>query len=114
MILFLLLIFSVPSFAIAPLAPEECPLAPPTSDPAFCESFKSIAFCHCKIDSPNKSICGSVKKIYDVMLATFHTQERACKYQADNGSEKRATSQECMADWDCYWKGGASCYRRCE
>ena len=99
-IVFFMCIFSLSCFA-------DCAKAPDPSDPNFCSAFKPIAVCHCMADGhlPEK-LCPNGKVIHQRMIAAFGTQDAACLWQERNGSEKKATYQECMDDWNCYMKGG--------
>lgn len=102
----IILLFSFSCFA-------DCNEAPSTTDPTFCKKFEEIAICHCKVDGKGRIPCPNAKDIYKKMLGTFGTQQNACDYQALKGSEIRATSAQCMKDWDCYRLGAGQCYAKC-
>lgn len=121
----LLCALSIPSFAttdiITPFvspssAPTECAEAPPTTDPTFCTKFKSIAKCHCMADGGLPAgMCQDMNTIYNRMIAAFGTQDKACHWQAESGSEIREKDPSlCVADWDCYRKGTGACYKKCQ
>lgn len=97
-------------FAANPVILEECGKVTDRTASTFCGEFKDIAHCHCRADSGNRlpdDKCYQTKTfVYPNMLATFGSQDAACRWQAEHGSEKRAKYQECMDDWNCYMKGG--------
>ncbi len=90
-----------------------CDNAPPTTDPTFCAKFKEIALCHCKVDAPKGTPCTDVGFIYRLMVMTYGSQDAACKYAAQHGSEKRTTADQCNKDWNCYRLGAGDCNKKC-
>lgn len=84
---------------------KACAQAAPTTSPAFCASFKTIAKCQCEQLSPRKEICNDMTMIYKIMMATFGQDlGRACKYQQDK--QGGTDPQTCINDWNCYLNGG--------
>lgn len=90
-IVFLNLIF-IKSFA--------CPQALPIDDPGFCQSFAEVARCYCQSQGLPARMCSNVQLIYNRMISTFGSIERACRYQKEN------TYQNCIDDWECFLHGG--------
>jgi hypothetical protein len=99
-----LCIFSLSCFAssnITHYSLHACSIAPPTTDPTFCSAFKKIAQCHCQEDGHLPAgMCQDMNTIYSRMIATFGSQDAACRWQKDT------PYQECMDDWNCYRLGG--------
>lgn len=89
-------LLSIPSFALT----LSCPQAVPTNNPAFCQSFKQVAECHCVEAGLPKGMCNNMKTIYQRMIGIYGTVERACKNQHDT------STQNCIDDWKCYRNGG--------
>ena len=52
-----------------------CPKAAATNDPNFCNSFKSVAICHCIESGIPAGKCQSMQYIYDLMIARFNQYE---------------------------------------
>jgi hypothetical protein len=77
-----------------------CPATPPYDSPQYCTSFENIARCYCMNSGLSAKICNDVHLIYDRMVATFGSLDRACKFQ------KNSSYQQCMDSWICYLKGG--------
>ena len=101
-VLLFMLGFSFSCFAL-----EYCNKAPDITDPTFCSEFSKIAICHCMADGRlPPELCPSAQEVYKRMIATFGSQDKACRWQEKNGSPERTTYQECMDDWNCYMKGG--------
>lgn len=99
---FALAIFNLNSFA------EDCSRALPPHAREFCGTFEKSAQCYCRKKSkglPNVK-CDTMENIYDKMISTFHSLERACDFQKD------VSSQECVDSWNCYRKGGSTSYGR--
>jgi hypothetical protein len=93
--------FSLPAFSFNnPLAYLNCPQASSTDDPAFCASFKTSAICHCVASGLPSGMCQSIKRIHDLMLARYGSEQRACENQHDT------STQNCLDDWQCYHVGG--------
>lgn len=78
-----------------------CPQAVHTSHPHFCDSFHSVAQCHCA-DSLPHSMCKDMQKLYARMISMFGSVERACRFQQDT------STQNCIDDWKCYREGGVN------
>lgn len=91
-------LFSISCFAELP--PAACPQALPTDTAAFCSSFKLAATCHCTAKGLPASFCDDLDRLYNRMIATFGSLERACEYQKDT------TKQICIDDWKCWREGG--------
>lgn len=85
-------LFSISSFAA-------CTNALPTNNPGFCASFKVAATCYCVAKGLPAGMCQDMKVLYNRMVGTFGTLDRACAYQ--NNTSK----QECIDDWNCYLGG---------
>ncbi len=77
-----------------------CPQALPADDIGFCKSFQAVAQCHCQSSGLPAKMCSNVSQVYQRMISTFGSIERACKYQKDTSYEN------CMQDWKCYLYGG--------
>jgi hypothetical protein len=80
-----------------------CGQALPANDPGFCGSFQSVAVCHCINESGlGEKVCKhmSMDTLYNLMIAKYKTQQKACDLQHDT------TPQTCMDDWNCYRLGG--------
>jgi hypothetical protein len=77
-----------------------CPAALSPNTPGFCESFKSVARCHCTASGLPGGMCTNMKLLYNRMISTFGTLQRACEYQRDT------TVQACLEAWNCYRSGG--------
>lgn len=99
------LCFSVSSFAATSQA-EYCVKADRTTGD-FCATFTQGAQCHCREDGhlPGQ-LCTDMNLIYERMVKTFKTQQRACDWQAANAVPERTTSKDCMDDWNCFRNGG--------
>ena len=76
-----------------------CPSALPTDDAAFCSSFTAAAICYCTAALP-AAMCQDMNVLYQRMLITFGSLERACEYQ------KYTDKQNCIDNWNCYLHGG--------
>lgn len=83
-------------FANAP----HCPNALPTNDANFCPTFKAAAKCHCMNSGLPGKMCDNMKMLYKRLMDVFHSLDRVCE------SQKYATKQQCMDDWNCYRLGG--------
>ncbi len=79
-----------------------CPKAEPASSPNFCASFKAAAECHCRASGLRPEMCVNYNSIYQRMIVTFGSLQRACEYQHDT------STQECMNDWNCFRSGGVT------
>lgn len=77
-----------------------CPASSPTSSPDFCASFRYAARCHCVALGVPARLCGDVNNIYRMMVARYHSVDRACASQHDT------SMQSCMDDWGCFLAGG--------
>lgn len=96
------LIFSAVCLAFSFSSNAACPQAAPVNSDAFCYSFQSVAECHCKASGLPKKMCDNIPLVYQRMISTFGTIERACRYQ------KETSFQNCMNDWQCYLNGGTT------
>lgn len=96
---FILVTFFWSLSAFAESIHSNCPLALPSSDPNFCESFKSVAMCHCTEALP-PGMCQDMATLYNRMIAKFKSLDKACEFQQDT------SKQTCMDDWNCYLSGG--------
>lgn len=91
-----------PSLA-APL-PEKmilqvCQRAVPTSDPAFCTSFKASAYCHCHDEHGMPPIlCNDMGRLLQIMILTYGSLSNACSPRV----QKDVPQQECIDDWNYY------------
>ena len=85
-------LFSIKSFA--------CAQALPVDDPGFCQSFSDVARCYCQSQGLPARMCANVQLIYNRMISTFGSIDRACRYQKEN------TYQNCLDDWQCFLHGG--------
>lgn len=79
-----------------------CPQAVAIDDPGFCQSFAQVAQCHCQSSGLPARMCNNVQLVYQRMISTFGSIERACNYQKDT------SYQNCIADWKCYLSGGST------
>ena len=77
---------------------SNCPQAKPLTDPAFCASFKSVAYCHCTEHGMAPAACNDMKRIYDAMMLMYHTLEKACSRQVQQDTDP----QTCINDWNYY------------
>ncbi len=75
---------------------SSCPQAVSTTDGGFCASFKSVASCQCVERGMPSKACQSMDLLYNAMIATYKTVERACANQHDT------STQNCIDDWKCY------------
>lgn len=74
-----------------------CEHAVPVSNPSFCNSFKSVAYCHCHDEhGMPPAACSDMNRIYEIMIATYHSLQGACSAQHDS------SQQECIDDWNFY------------
>jgi hypothetical protein len=80
---------------------SSCPQALAIDDPGFCQSFSQVAQCHCQSSGLPARMCSNVQLVYQRMISTFGSVERACKYQKDTSYDI------CMQDWQCYLNGGS-------
>lgn len=92
-------IYVVTFFSTAQAA---CAIAAPTSSPAFCDSFKAVAQCHCVSSGLPKGMCVNMHSLYDRMISMFGSLHKACEYQHDT------STQNCIDSWDCYRHGGTN------
>ena len=81
---------------------NSCPQAVAVDDPGFCQSFSQVAQCHCQSSGLPARMCSNIQLVYQRMVSTFGSVERACKYQRDTSYEN------CMQDWACYLNGGST------
>jgi len=103
-VLFLMTLWIVSNPAPAAVTADNggvCPQALPTDSPAFCESFVSVARCHCIASGMSKIFCQNVGFIYKTMIALYGSVENACAHQHDTDA------QNCIDDWHCYRSGGS-------
>lgn len=76
-----------------------CEKALPISNPAFCSSFKSVAYCHCAVEhGMPPTACNDMKRIYQIMVATYGSLWNACSPKV----QKDVSQQECYDDWTFY------------
>lgn len=80
-----------------------CDKAVPTTNPNFCSSFTSVAYCHCMQNIHSSIVCSNMTVLYNAMLQEYHSLESACAVAA---KKHEASQQECIDDWNCYWNGG--------
>ena len=79
-----------------------CPEIVAIDDSGFCQSFQIAAQCHCQAAGLPLRMCNNVKLVYQRMISTFGSIERACNYQ------KTTSYENCIQDWKCYLSGGAT------
>ncbi len=79
-----------------------CPSATPVNAPGFCGSFKVAAECHCAASGLPRGMCANHRLLYERMINTFGSLQRACEFQHDTNT------QECIDDWNCYLSGGVT------
>ena len=89
-------LFSIACFA----TPTACPPATPSNSPGFCSSFKLAAECRCTSAGLPKGMCMNMVLLYNRMISTFGSVQRACEFQHDT------STQICVDDWNCYRSGG--------
>lgn len=77
-----------------------CPTAVSSNLPGFCNSFKSVAECHCTSSGLPKGMCQNMKLLFTRMISTFGSVQRACEFQHDT------SVQTCIEAWNCYRLGG--------
>lgn len=87
---------------LAPFSFAACLPSTPSTSASFCESFKSVAECHCMESGLPYAMCSDMNELYVSMIAMFHSIERACEFQQDT------SKQDCMDDWQCYLSGGST------
>ncbi|HRD70376.1 MAG: hypothetical protein Q8M40_10820 [Legionella sp.] len=87
-------IFSISGFAA-------CTNALPTDNPGFCPTFKTAATCYCTSSGLPSGMCQDMKALYNRMLSTFGSLQKACEFQ------HYTSTQDCMDNWNCYLFGGA-------
>ncbi len=78
----------------------DCPRATATDLPAFCESFKVAAQCHCTSSGLPQVMCNNVRLLYQRLMVTFGSLEKTCAFQRDT------TPEDCMDSWKCFLQGG--------
>lgn len=77
-----------------------CSQALPVDEPGFCQSFANAARCYCQSQGLPAKMCANVKLIYNRMISTFGSIDKACRYQKEN------SYQTCLDDWQCFLNGG--------
>ncbi len=87
-------------FSVAAFAASNCPQATVSSHPNFCHSFKVSAECHCSNSGLPKGMCTNMSTLYNRMISTFGTLQRACEFQ------RNTPAAVCIEDWNCYRLGG--------
>lgn len=87
-------------FSVVSIQSFACPQALPVDDPGFCQSFSDVARCYCQSQGLPARMCSNVQLIYNRMISTFGSIDRACRYQREN------TYQNCLDDWQCFLNGG--------
>lgn len=97
--LFFVSFLSFSSFAATDVS-ANCGQALATDNPNFCESFRTVAECHCLAKGYPRLVCHDMSKLYNLMLLVYWSQKSACEHQNET------TVQTCMDDWDCYRVGG--------
>ena len=85
---------------------KDCGQAKSIHDSDFCNSFKSVAMCHCS-DALGSSVCHDMNDVYRLMLVLHHSLEDACKWQKDTNEKT------CRDDWKCYLTGRDSDGKAC-
>lgn len=83
-----------------------CQQAPATTDPSFCNVFKTSANCHCLENGMDSSVCNDMNLVYSTMIDYFGSISSACdfqQYQSDG-----VPKQVCIDDWNCYRNGGTN------
>lgn len=81
-------------------AQASCPIATATNSPAFCDSFKTAAQCHCTSSGLPRGMCTNMESLYNRMTSMLGSLRKACEYQHDT------TTQNCIDSWNCYRHGG--------
>jgi hypothetical protein len=87
-------------YSSLPSSASNCPQALHANEAGFCQSFKQVAQCHCQASGLPARMCNNVSLVYQRMINTFGSIERACQFQRDTAY------QTCMEDWRCYQVGG--------
>lgn len=78
---------------------SDCGHAVPLSDPAFCNSFKSVAYCHCTVDhGMPPTACNDMNRLYQIMTTTYGSLWNACSPKVQH----ETSQQECVDDWNFY------------
>lgn len=77
-----------------------CSQALPIDNPGFCQSFAEAASCYCQSQGLPARMCSNLRLIYNRMISTFGSIDKACRYQKEN------TYQNCLDDWNCFLNGG--------
>ena len=93
---------SVLALSLVNYSHATCPTAAPNTTPEFCESFKSVAKCHCMASGLSDGMCSDMNTLYQRMLVVFRSLERACNYQ------QNTSPQDCIDSWNCYRHGGVT------
>lgn len=98
-ILILCAIYFISFSCFAAINNASCGHAVPTSDPGFCDSFKSIAYCHCHDEHHMPApLCSNMTLIYNVMISTYGSLWAACSTKV----QQDVSQQECTDDWNFY------------
>lgn len=97
---FCLLSFSC--FAIT--ANASCGQSVPLGHPAFCESFRSVAYCQCmEMGGLGSDACSNMTILAQAMRDTFGSIEGGCAFQEDNlPPSDKTDAGTCTAKWNFY------------
>jgi hypothetical protein len=96
----LLCIVSISCFAsTTPISQAAvCPHALPTTNPGFCDSFKSVAYCHCRVEHGMPPSFCTMDNLVDQMIKLYGSIWKACSPQA----QRDVPQQECFDSWTYY------------